>query len=507
MKDLVLHIIIFSGFTLLLSVTGFSQKTTKVKLIRANDLIYDKALGENVQRLIGNVILKHDSTFLYCDSAYLDEGTNSFDGFGNVRIKVSDTLNIYSHLLHYNGNTKIAELIDSVKMVDREATLTTDKLWYSRITEIAWYITGGKIVDDQNELTSKKGYYYTGSEDAYFRDSVVLVNPDYIMNSDTLRYNTTSEISYFFGPTTIISDDNFIYCEWGWYNTQSNKSRIAKNAYIITEEQKLEGDTLYYDRTIDFGIAKQNVIMTDTVQNVMIMGEYGEFFKKRGYAFVVDSAVAVFIDKHDSLFLHSDTLRIEYDTVEQKATRMLAYYKAKFYRKDMQGMCDSLIYDFTDSTIFLYNDPVLWSEKNQLTADTINIAIADNQVDTLALKGSSFIISADDSIAETYNQIKGKTVIGYFRDNEIVKVKVHGNSETIYFIREDNGELIGINKTVATDMLIFLEKNEFQTITYIRQPKGAVYPEDELSRPELFLKNFKWLDDRRPYKKSDIFIW
>lgn len=495
------------GFTLLAPLAGSGQKQTKIKLIRADDLKYDRSTGQNVQRLIGDVVLLHDSTYLYCDSAYLYEATNSFDGYGNVHIKVSDTLDIYSHLLYYDGNTKTAELIDSVRLVDKRATLTTDHLWYDRKTRIAWYLTGGRIRDEDNDLTSRKGYYYTNSKEAYFKDSVVLINPQYRMDSDTLKYNTVSEIAWFFGPTTITSDENLIYCEWGWYDTQTDKSQFSQNAWMTTEEQKLSGDTLYYDRNLDLGIATNNVRMTDTVHDILINGGYGEFRKRAGYAFVVDSAMGVLIDKHDSLFLHSDTLLIQFDTVEEKAERMLGFYKTKFFRKDLQGACDSLVYDFSDSTIFLYQNPILWAEENQLTADTINIALKNNEVDTLGLISSAFIISLDDSVSDTYNQIRGKTITGYFRENQIVKVRVLGNSETIYFIREEDHSLIGINKTVASDMLIYLTDNEITTITYIRSPKGAVYPEERLTREELFLKKFQWMDYKRPLKKEDIFIW
>ncbi|MBN1339992.1 MAG: hypothetical protein JXA03_11755 [Bacteroidales bacterium] len=484
-----------------------AQKPTRVKLLHANEWRHDKRLGPDVQRMIGNVIFQHDSTYLYCDSAYLHESTNSFDGFGNVRIKISDSLNIFSHLLDYNGNSKIAELTGNVRLIDSRATLTTEKLWYNRQTRIAWYLTGGKIVDQTNTLTSRRGYYYTDPEDAYFKDSVVLINPDYVVNSDTLKYNTESEIAWFFGPTTVTSEENLIYCEWGWYNTQTDKSEFSGNPYIITKNQKLSGDSLYYDRRLDFGIARQQVKLTDTVQNLIVKGNYGEFRRKKGSAFIVDSALAIMIDKHDSLYLHSDTLAIRFDTLHEKAEKMLAYYKAKLFRKDLQGMCDSLVYDFSDSTIFLYKDPVLWSEENQLTADTIHIALRGNQVDTMALTNSCFIISVDDSISGTYNQIKGKTVTGYFKDNQIVKVVVTGNSETIYFVREEDGSLIGVNKTISSDMLILLTNNEIESITYIRQPKGAVYPLRELNEKDLFLKDFRWIGDRRPLKREDVFIW
>jgi len=483
-----------------------AQKPAKVKIIRADDLKAGKQGKDKIQRLIGNVILLHDSTYLYCDSAHLNEKENSFDGFGNVHIKVSDTLNIYSDILNYNGNNKIAELHYNVRLIDKLSKLYTDHLWYDRTNNYAWYLTGGEIIDTVNNLVSKKGYYYTDTKEAVFSDSVALTNTRYVMECDTLKYLTESEMSYFYGPTTITSDSNLIYCENGWYNTKTDKSFFSRNAYIITKEQKLSGDTLYYDRNTDFGLAFGNVSLLDTVQQMLIKGNYGEFKKRAGFSFVTDSAVAVMINK-DSLFLHSDTLWIHFDST-QNPEYLLAYHKMKFFRNDMQGMCDSLVYSFSDSTIFMYQSPVLWSLQNQLSADTIRIALTNNQIDTLALVEDAFIISLDDSTRKTYNQLKGRVIVSYFKNNEMKVIKILGNAESIYFVRDELKRLVGINKSLSSDMRIYLDSNKIKVITPIINVDSHMYPpEGELQENDLFLKNFIWIKGKRPMRKEDIFIW
>jgi lipopolysaccharide export system protein LptA len=496
-------------FLLVISIIGksYSQKSALIKIKKADFLKYDKNLGEKVQRLIGNVILEHDSTLLFCDSAYWHELTNSFEGFGNVHIKASDTLNIFSDLLNYDGNTRIAELKNNVRMVESKATLYTDHLWYNRLHKIAYYLTGGRIVDTANELISRKGYYYTDLKQAYFRDSVVLINDNYTMTSDTLKYHTESEIAWFLGPTLITSDENLIYCEHGWYDTKNDRSQFTQNAYMITKNQKLLGDSLYYDRLLNYGEARRNVSLRDTVQDIVIYGQYAEFRKNDGYSYVTDSAVAVMIDKKDSLFMHSDTLWILFDTA-QKAELMLGYHHTKFYRKDLQGKCDSLVYNFSDSTIYLFNSPVLWSGKNQLSADSVHLAISHKQMDSLALINSCFIISMDDTVHKnTYNQVKGKVMTGYFKDNDLTGIKVMGNAESLYYVREDNGDLIGINKTTSNNMNIYLSKNEVTVITPVKNVDAHMLPENEVPEEERLLKGFLWLDDKRPWKKEDIFLW
>jgi lipopolysaccharide export system protein LptA len=476
-----------------------------IKIKQADFLKYDKNLGEKVQRLIGNVILEHDSTLLYCDSAYWHELTNSFEGFGNVHIKASDTLNIYSDFMNYDGNSKIAELKNRVRMVDAKATLYTEHLWYDRLKRTAYYLTGGRIVDTSNELISRRGYYYTGLRQAYFRDSVVLINKNYTMTSDTLKYHTETEMAWFLGPTIITSRENLIYCENGWYDTRTDKSQFTDDAYMITKEQKLTGDTLFYDRFTGYGTARRNVLLTDTVQDIMIFGNYAEFHKQEGFSFVTDSAMAVLVDKEDSLFLHSDTLWVLFDSA-QNAKFMLGYHHVKFFREDMQGKCDSMAYNLKDSTIFLYKEPVLWSGKNQMTADSIHLTLSNGQMDTLALINSCFIISMDDTIHKnTFNQVKGKVMTGYFTNNKLDAIRVFGNAESLYYVREDNGDLIGINKTTSSNMNIYLSENEVRIITPVKNVDAHMYPENEVPTEERILKGFSWNMDKRPSGKTDIF--
>lgn len=490
--------------SLLIPQYSFEQKTTKIKLLQAESMQFDKRLGDNVKRLIGDVIFEHDSTFLFCDSAYLNDATNNLDAYGNVRIKVSDTLNIYSDILNYDGNKKIAYLNENVKLVDNDAVLTTNHLVYDRKTKIAHYYDGGRIVDTENDLSSYVGYYFTNSKEFFFKDSVVLINPKYTVTSDTLMYNTASEISYFLGPSLITSEENIIYCENGWYNTLTDISRFSRNAYFKKKEQIIKGDSLYYNRNEGIGRATKNVVLFDTVQDIIVKGNVSVYYERKGYSYMTDSATAILIDKADSLFLHADTLKVVFDE-DQNAEILFAFYKTKFFKSDLQGKCDSLVYNFIDSTIILYHDPVIWTEDNQLIADTIILFTRDNQVEKMIMNNSCFIISQDDT--NSYNQIKGKNMTSFFKDNELYKIIVEGNSETIYYVREEDKSLIGINQARSSEMLIFLENKEFKTITYIEKPDATLFPEEEIPPQERKLKGFIWLDDFRPRNKLDIYKW
>ena len=247
-----------------------------------------------------------------------------------------------------------------------------------------------------------------------------------------------------------------------------------------------------------------NANLIDTLNKVIVAGEYGEMQRRKGFAFMTDRAVAKFIEKKDTLFMHSDTIRATFDT-NQHVRNIYCFYKVKFFRMDMQGMCDSLTWHSKDSSMTLYKNPVLWSYTNQLTADTIILRMKNNQADSMIMRNSAFIISRDDT--NKFNQVKGRDMIGYFLNNELYKIRVIGNAETIYFAREDDRTMIGVNKAVSSNMLIFLEKNQLKSITYIEQPSATLYPEKEVSVHDLFLRDFKWLIAKRPLSKNDIFTW
>jgi lipopolysaccharide export system protein LptA len=494
---------LFLAFILIsLPVFIVAQKKSTIQVERTDVQRYDASLGKNKERLIGGVIFRQEGTRFFCDSAHLNRKMNNFEAFGNVHIVVNDTLDIYGERLYYEGNSRIAELFDSVRLVDKNTVLTTEHMVYNRDTKVAYYDLGGKIVNKDNTLISKKGYYTTSTKIFYFREDVVLTNPDSETYSDTLIYNTNTEVAYFRGPTVIRGEESIIYTEDGWYDTRNDLSKLLKRPSINNSEQTITADSLIYNNLTYYGQAYGHVEISDTVHDVLIKGMYGEMWDNRGVSYITDSAVAITYDRYDSLYIHSDTMWVYFDK-EKNAKRLLSYYNVKFFRDDMQGMCDSLVYTMNDSTIRLYELPVLWSGENQLTADSIAIVIHNNQADSLIMYNSSFIISHDT--LDTYNQIKGKNMIGYFKNNELVTVNVDGNAQTVYFVREEDGYLIGVNLAESSTMTIRLKDNKLNTINYKTQAKEIMYPESELPASDKELKGFTWRNNSRPRKVMDIF--
>jgi len=479
-----------------------AQKKSRVNIEHADSYKYNARIGEKIQRLIGNVVIRQDSTLFYCDSAYLDEANNSFEAFDNVHIKVNDTVDVYGGRLYYDGNSKIAELFDSVKLVDKNTILYTDHLIYNRNTKTAYYDLGGKIENADNVLVSKIGLYYTTTRTFHFQKDVVLTNPDQETYSDTLIYNTNNETAYFLGPTLMRGEESMIYCEDGWYDTKNDITQLKKRPSINNAEQTISADSIYYDNKTMFGKAMGHVRIIDTLYRIILSGKRGELWDSKGMSYVTDSAVAITYDNEDSLFIHSDTMWMYFDE-ERQAKHMKAYYNVRFYRTNLQGKCDSMSYSMSDSTIRLYSEPVLWSGKNQLTSDSIFIAVSGNKADSLMMYSTAFIVSRDST--DTFNQIRGKDMIAYFTDNDLSRISVNGNAQTIYYVREEDGYLIGVDVAEASGMMIRIKDSEIQTISYFSSVNEDMFPENQLTEEETKLKDFSWQNLIRPTNKYDIF--
>lgn len=497
-----LSVVAMTFMLLASSLDVHSQETKVVTIINADISTFNRAKNPNQRVFIGNVIFEIDSAYLYCDTAYLNDQTKDIDAYSNIHIKVSDTMNLYGNILNYKGETRVANIYDDVKLVDNTTTLTTDHLIYDRNQATAKYATGGQIVDSINRLTSIKGYYHTETKKFTFHDSVRVFNPDYTMTSDTLMYNTYSKTAYFYGPSWIESEENTLFAKHGWYNTLEDVTRLQKDAFLNNGKQTLRGDSLFYNRNSGYGNARRNIWLRDTEQDVLITGHYSEYFEQEYFAYVTDSARAVLIDERDSLFVSGDTLYATFDTTQQ-LQNIFSYYTSRFYHSDLQGACDSLKYSAADSIITLFRDPVIWAEGSQITADTISFTLNGNEIEHMELFHKSMIASFDT--LDWYNQIKGKYMKAFFKKNNLSKIETQGNAETIYYVKGEDGELIGVNKTVSGSMTIYFEDNEFTWITYVEEPKAVMYPLKDITRSDRFFPDFEWYEERRPKNKDDVY--
>jgi lipopolysaccharide export system protein LptA len=481
-----------------------ANKTKRlVELLHSDEMRSDESQGSDFRKLLGDVRLKHNDVFMFCDSAYLFQNTRRVRAFSKVHIKQGDTLDLYSNYLFYDGIEEKAYAEGNVELIDKETHLYTKALKYDVTNKIASYTDSGRITNAKNTLTSVIGIYYTSQKMFHFKDSVKIINPDYVMTADTMDYNTESETAYFTGPSEVTGDSIYTYCEKGWYDTKKDISRIWKNAIIDNKQQIIHGDSLYYDDNSGYGQAFGNISISDTTNEILVTGNYAWYYKKPEKFMVTDKAVFIQVSKNDSLFLHADTISAVTvnDTSGLSFRLMRAYYNCRIFSDGLQAKCDSLSYSFQDSVIRLYTAPVIWSEENQMTSDSIAIFTKNRQAETMELYNSAFITSQVDSIR--FNQIKGRNLKGYFRDNKMYKIRIDGNGESIYFLSDKEGQ-IGWNHAKSSSLEIYVDKGKINEIIEYQNPDGLLNP-PLIEKEKQKLPGFNWFDLLRPKNKSDIF--
>lgn len=479
----------------------------KIEVNRAAEGIdeIEKSSGRRVTRLIGDVSLRHNNITMLCDSAHFYPGFNQIKAYSRIHMEQGDTLDLYGDTLFYDGSTEMASVNGNVQLVDKETRLFTNSIRYNVTDKIATYNSGGRIINGENTLTSIIGVYYVSKNLFNFKDSVRIVNPDYVMIADTMDYNTKTETAFFTGPSELTGDSLYLYCERGWYDTRNDISRIWKNSVIDNRKQIIRGDSLYYDGKSGYGQSFGNISIADTTDNIIVKGNYAWYYRDPERFMVTDRALFIQVSEKDSLYLHADTISAVTvtDTSGIGHRLMRAYYGCRIFSKDLQAKCDSLAYSFQDSVIRLYTSPVIWSEENQLTSDSIAIFTMNRKADRIELYNSAFVTSQIDDTR--FNQVKGRNLTGYFRDNELYKINIEGNGETLYYLL-DNDEIAGINKAKCARLEIYVENGKITEIYEYQNPEGVIDPPlDKDGDISLRLEGFLWLDLIRPKTKADIF--
>ena len=453
--------------------------------------------------LTGNVRVNHDGVVLTCNKAYYFQKENYIKAFGNVQLVQGDTLFLNSKYAEYSGNVKKAFATGDAVMSSPEATLVTDTINFDRNTQEVFYNTKGTITNLQNTLISKSGKYYVPEKKFQFLTEVTITNPTYVIKSNHLDYYSNSGHSYLLGPSTITSKANYIYTEKGFYDTKKNKAHFLNKSYIKYDDRIIRGDSLYYDRNKEFASASRNVKITDSINRGIVKGHYAEMYKKKDSLFVTKRAVAINFVENDSVYIHGKKLIVT-GKPENRVVR--AFKNVRFFKIDMSGKCDSLHSDEKTGLTKLIKNPVMWNFDNQMTGDVMHLISnkETEKLDSLKVLGNTFIASKD-TIGKGYNQVKGLNLYGKFRDNKLYEVDVVKNTEVIYYMRNENQELIGINKSKSSSINMTLDGNQIDTITFFKQVEGEVYPEAELPENARKLRGFVWRGDERIKTKDDIF--
>ena len=470
------------------------------------------------------VILFHEGALIESDQAYFYSKRNSFKAMGEVVFTQGDSLRMTCNTIEYDGETKTALATGNVLLKRPDMTLETEILNLDRVNDKAFYNTPGVIIDSSSTLTSNQGVYFMNQKKYRFISDVTINNPEYIVNSQQLDYFTESNLAYLYGNSRIEGEAYTIECERGFYDMEREKGIFKQNATLYYDNKIIKGDSLYFDSKRSYAAATKNISISDTINNSIITGHYGEIFKEKDSAIITRRAMAINIVEKDSIFIHADTL-VATGPEEKRILR--AYYDVRILKSDIRGRSDSLYLDesigltkllkkpltkqevqiFTEEDLNKRN-PVLWFDQSQMTGNEI-LLLSNTQtkkLDSLKINGNVFIIEKDTLSEEGFQQIKGGLLRGAFKESKLDNIVITKNTEMVYYLYNDEDlQLIGIDKTTCSALRMVFKEGQIDEITFLVSPNGNVYPEAELPKNERSLKGFSWRIHQRPETVEDLF--
>ena len=539
-----------------------------IQIVKARSL-RDKTIDSltTIETAAGDAVIKEGFTTTYCDSVVINRRTNIVEAFGNIHINDNDSIHTYAQSLRYIGNDRIAYLKKNVKLTDKKGILLTDELEYNLRTGIATYKNGGRVINGSTVLTSTEGVYYADTKDVYFKKNVHLVDPKYDIRTDSLLYNITNDIATFIAPTHIVSKKGIIDTKSGYYNLKTGEAVFYDRTNFKDSSRSLIGNKVFFDDNKGIITADGNAKVVDSVNQVTTMAGHIEIYTKENSFLAYNKPVMIFHKDGDSTYIAADTLFSgirKYDSTQKKQlvkidtlkkvttvsvlkndspgvgfsnkqkndtlikTRseqpdtlkkgmvvnlnkpdtairyFLGFHHVRIFNDSLQAVSDSLYYSTDDSTFKLFGQPLVWNGKTQIAGDTMYMFTENQKPKQLYVFFNGIIIN--QTADQLFNQIGGRTVHGYFKDGAIDYVQVKGSpAESIFYPQDDDSAYTGMNRSSGDVIDIYFVKKELNKVKFVNNVDGVMYPIRQIPADKKQLRNFKWLDSRRPKNKLELF--
>ena len=447
------------------------------------------------------VYFKHEGINVWCDKAIFYREDNFFKAYGNVKMVQDDTINMRSAYAEYNGNTKFAFASEKVVLTTPTNELRTDSLFFNRITQKAFYRSGGIVKDAASTITSIRGTYEMEKDKYAFRQNVKVKSPDYNIETNILDFYTKNGHAYLYGPSVVKTEGGKVYCERGFFDTRSDFGYFIKNSRVDYEQRTLYGDSIFFDQNRNFASASNNIVIIDTLNRTRVKGDYAEVYKEKDSVIITKNPIASTFQENDSIHIASDTMMI---TGKPDKRTVRAFPDARLFKSDLSGKADSIYSSQITGYTKLLTNPILWSESGQITGDTIMLIsnLETKKLDSLKVYNNSMMVQKDS--IEGFNQVKGKELFGLFKNNELTEAHFIKNAESLYYTRNDEGELVGIDKTLSSSLKLEMKNKEITDIYYYNQVSGSTYPEADLPPNARKLKGMNWRGDEKINSKADL---
>lgn len=484
-------------------------KGERVYLLHADELRYDM-FGRNpdAQIVKGKVSFMHQGGHLTCDSAYFYQGTNSVKAFGHVHYRQGDTLSLTCERAEYDGMMQMMHARRNVVLHHRRQTLKTDSLDFDRLYNMANFFDGGTLIDGKDRLVSDWGEYHTETREAKFVFNVKLRSGKDVVTTDTLYYDVPTSTAHMVGPSKIVSGSSVVHTADGYYDTKTDKAKLFGRSTLVDKDKSITGDSLYYVKNGE-STGYGNVVYVDKKNKNTLTCNYLRYNEKTGKGFATKRLVAIDYSQKDTLWMHSDTMRIYTFNINTDSVyrKVHAYPHVRAFRNDMQAICDSLVFNSKDSCMTMYKDPVIWNANRQMLGEEIRAYMADSTIRFAHVIGQALSIEQmPDSVH--YNQITSSEMKSYFKKGEMKMTEAIGNVQTVYYMTNDkDSSLVGLNYLETDTMRMYLGAARKLDKIWTNKFTSTMYPITQVPPAKYKLPNFAWFEDLRPTDKNDIFVW
>ena len=481
----------------------------RVYLLHADELRYDM-FGRNpdAQIVKGKVSFMHQGGHLTCDSAYFYQGTNSVKAFGHVHYRQGDTLSLTCERAEYDGMMQMMHARRNVVLHHRRQTLKTDSLDFDRLYNMANFFDGGTLIDGKDRLVSDWGEYHTETREAKFVFNVKLRSGKDVVTTDTLYYDVPTSTAHMVGPSKIVSGSSVVNTADGYYDTKTDKAKLFGRSTLVDKDKSITGDSLYYVKNGE-STGYGNVVYVDKKNKNSLTCNYLRYNEKTGMGFATKRPVAIDYSQKDTLWMHSDTMRIYTFNINTDSVyrKVHAYPHVRAFRNDMQAICDSLVFNSKDSCMTMYKDPVIWNANRQMLGEEIRAYMADSTIRFAHVIGQALSIEQmPDSVH--YNQITSSEMKSYFEKGEMKMTEAIGNVQTVYYMTNDkDSSLVGLNYLETDTMRMYLGAARKLDKIWTNKFTSTMYPITQVPPAKYKLPNFAWFEDLRPKDKNDIFVW
>lgn len=485
-------------------------KDDRVYLIHADELRYDmRGLVPDAQILRGKVHFTHGGSHLWCDSAYFFQASESVQAFGNVRFTQGDTLSLTCDRADYDGMEQVMRARDNVVMKHRAQTLYTDSLDYDRVSDLAYFFEGGKLVDGNDRLVSDWGEYSPSTRLASFYYAVQMHSGKNIVTTDTLHYDTRTSVAHVTGPSTLTSGESVVYTTDAYVNSRTDRSSLYSRSTICNGGKFITGDSLFHDNKSGDSEGYGHVVYTDTVSRQRLLCHRMHYNADTGYGYATDSAVVEDYSQQDTLWMHADSLKLYTHNINTDSVcrTVHAYKRVRAYRKDLQAVCDSLVFASADSCLTMYGDPIAWNVNRQLLGEVIKVYMNDSTIRKAEIIGQAMTVEQADSL-QHYNQLSSSRIDAFFNGGVVRRTDAVANVKTLFYNADAKDSVLTELNYLETDTLrMFLSAERKLERIWVSRCSGTMYPMSQIPPEVLHLPGFVWFDYIRPKSRDDIFEW